>query len=178
MSKEAGSFKTPPVSPTELKTLKQTFDDALVAKGQGGKMNTAAKNAARAALVDALRDDALYVEIASKNDLATLLSSGYEAASTNRAQAVLGQVQIKQVENAQTGELKVRVSRLANAKRFEGRIKPANGGDFGPSVSFASSRRLLFKGLTAGVSYTLQLCGIGGSTGRGDWSAPSSHMAM
>jgi len=28
------------------------------------------------------------------------------------------------------------------------------------------------------ITYTLQLCVIGGSTGAGDWSDPVSHMAM
>jgi hypothetical protein len=34
------------------------------------------------------------------------------------------------------------------------------------------------KGLTAGITYTLQLCAIGGSTGQGDWSDPVPHLAM
>jgi hypothetical protein len=171
-----GVFKALPVSPAELTTLKDTFATTLAAKEQGGKMNTAAKNAARAALLAALREDALYVEIACKNDLATLLSSGFLASSTNRAQSVLGQVQIKNVVSEQTGTLKARVARLANVKSFEGRIKPVGAADFGPSISFASSRKLIFPGLTPGVTYTLQLCGIGGSTGRGDWSAPVNYM--
>lgn len=177
LTKEA-AFSNPPVAVVDLTALRDSYDAALAAKAQGGKANTAAKNAARAALINALRKNALYVEIASDNNLALLLSSGYLVVNTNRAQSVLDKVQIDKVEHAQTGELKVRVRPLTNARSFEGRIKASNGTEFGPSISFASSRAILFKGLTAGVTYTLQLCGIGGSTGRGDWSDPSSHMAM
>lgn len=111
------------------------------------------------------------------NDLALLLSSGYKTASTNRAQSTLAPVEVIAVETAQSGELKVRVKAQPNVKAYEGRIKAA-GSEFGPSVSFASSRAILFKGLTAGVNYTLQLCALGGSNGKGDWSDPVSKMAM
>lgn len=171
-------FDKPPVSGADLKALRQTFDDAVILAKQGGAMNTAAKNGARTAMVNALRKDALYVEITADNDLPLLLSSGYRTASTNRAQNILGQVELLNVAPGQSGELKVRVRPIPNAKSYEGRIKPANGSEFGTSISFASTRKILFEGLTAGVNYTLQLCAIGGSTGRGDWSAPSSHMAM
>ncbi len=171
-------FDKAPVLPADMQALRTAFDEALKASIKAGSVATATKNAARASLIDGLTKDALWVQIMSNNDLATLLTSGYEAASTNRAQDVLAQVQLKAVENAQSGELKVRVQPVRNAKSFEGRIKAATGSEFGPSITFASSRKIIFKGLTAGVSYVLQVCAIGGSTGRGDWSDPSSHMAM
>ncbi len=177
LTAQATVFTALPVTVATLTTLRSTFDQAVATATRGSTTDTALKNNARAALIDALRKDALYVEIVSDNDLAVLLSSGYQSTSTNRAQAPLGQVQVVAVENAQTGELKVRIQPVANARSFLGRIKAA-GSEFGPSVSFASSRAILFKGLTAGITYTLQLCAIGGSTGSGDWSDPTSHMAM
>jgi hypothetical protein len=39
-------------------------------------------------------------------------------------------------------------------------------------------REILFKGLTAGVTYVLELCVIGGSTGQSDWSDSVSKMAQ
>ena len=73
--------------------------------------------------------------------------------------------------------MKVRVKAQPHVRAYEGRIMAAGGG-FGPSISFASSKAILFKGLTAGVNYTLQLCAIGGSTGKSDWSDPVSKMAV
>src|SRR5947208_2191792 len=81
------------------------------------------------------------------------------------------------LDNGQTGGLTVRLDPIANAKGFDGRIKSGTG-EYGPSISFQNSKSIFFKGLTAGITYTLQLCAIGGSTGAGDWSDPVSHMAM
>ncbi len=161
----------------QLVTLKQTLQDAVAAQAQGGTTATAVKNTARNALVEGLRKDAHYVEISANNDLPTLLGSGFQSASTNRAPSVLDKVQIVGVDNGQTGELKVRIDPIANAKGFDGRIKSGTG-EYGPSISFQNSKSIFFKGLTAGITYTLQLCAIGGSTGAGDWSDPVSHMAM
>jgi hypothetical protein len=37
---------------------------------------------------------------------------------------------------------------------------------------------VLFDGLTAGVTYVMQLCAVGGNTGKSDWCEPVSKMAM
>jgi hypothetical protein len=177
MTSHASDFPKPPVPIADLTTLKETFDEAMVEMTDAGPSTTAAKNAARKALIAALRKNALFVEIAANNDLSLLLTSGYEAASNNRAQNPLQQVEVLSVETAQSGELKARVKRQQNARAFEGRIKAA-GGEFGPSISFASAKAILFTGLTAGVTYTLQLCALGGSTGKSDWSDPITKMAV
>lgn len=141
-------------------------------------MNTQAKNDARAALITALNKDASYVDIACNGDLTVLLSSGFKQVSTNRAQTVLPPLQIVTVDYGQTGQLRLRVKADPNARSYVGRIKQASGSEFGPSISFASSRAILFKGLTAGATYVMQLCAIGGRTGQSDWSEPVSKMAM
>jgi hypothetical protein len=170
------AFPTPPVAVAQLTTLKTAFESALAARGHG-PVATAAKNNAREALIDALRKDANYVENQSNNDLAVLLSSGYEAASTNRAQAPLEKVQIIAVDHSQSGQLKLRIVPVDNAKGFDGRIKNGTA-DYGPPESFASSRAIVFKNLTPGTTYTMQVRAVGGSTGTGDWSDPISHMAI
>jgi hypothetical protein len=172
-----GAFPTPPVAMAALGTLKGDYEQALNKQEQGGTAATAAKNIAREALVAALRKNANYVEIEASNDLAKLLSSGYKSTSTNRAQTVLDKVQITSIENAQNGELKVRIVTVPNAKGFDGRIKTGNG-DWSEIQSFANSRSILFKGLTPGTVYTIEVRAVGGSTGAGDWSDPVSHMAM
>src|SRR6266404_7098153 len=84
----------PPVTPVDLGKLKKTFDDAIVAAADGGTLQTAKKDAARAELVTALNKDASYVDINCDEDLTILLSSGYQPVSTNRAQTVLGAPEI------------------------------------------------------------------------------------
>jgi hypothetical protein len=155
----------------------QLTDGDLATFANTVKAATAAKNDAREALLLALRKDANYVEINADNDLAKLLTSGYEAASTNRQQTVLPQVNIIDVENGQSGELKARIARVENSRGYDGRIKAASG-DYGPPISFASSRSITFSDLTPGIVYTIQIRAVGGTTGLGDWSDPISHMAM
>lgn len=167
----------PVVNTKELGTLKTTFDNAIVKANKGGSLATAQKNAARAAVVDALNKNGSYVDINCNDDISILLSSGYQPVSTNRAQTVLPAPQILGVENGQSGELRARVKADPTAKSFQGRIKPL-GGDFGPTLSFTNSRSILFKGLTAGLTYVMQLYAIGGSTGQSDWSNPASKMAQ
>jgi hypothetical protein len=170
-------YPDPPVATTALGTLKDTFDDLIVKASRGGSLATAQKNTGRALLLDALNKDASYVDINCNDDLATLLTSGYLAASTNRAQRMLNPPQILAVENPQSGQLKPRVSADSSTRSYVGRIKPL-GGEYGPAISFASSRKILFDGLTAGVSYVFQLMAIGGSTGQSDWSDPGTGMAQ
>jgi len=177
LTANSGAYPSPPVPVATLQTLTDAFEQAMAKAAQGGTAATAAKNAAREALISALRKNANYVEIQASDDLAKLLSSGYESTSTNRAQTVLPKVDILRVENGQTGELKVRIGPVPNSKGFDGRIKSGNG-DYGPQQSFKNSRSIIFPGLTPGTVYTIEVRAVGGTTGVGDWSDPVSHMAM
>ena len=172
------ALPTPPVLPAALTPLKTAFDNAIVAAAVGGPLDTATKNAARVALQAALDKNASYVDINCDDDLTILLSSGYQQVSTNRVQTVLDPPQVGAVDYGQTGELKMRVTGDPNRRAIQGRIKDAKGTEFGPIVTFKSSKAILFNGLTAGTTYVMQLCGIGGSTGKSDWSDPVSKIAL
>lgn len=169
---------TPPVAPAALTTLKTVFDEALVAAAQGGVLNTSAKNAARVSLSAALDKNAGYVDITCDDDLIVLLSSGYQPVSTNRAQVVLAPPVITAVEYGQSGQLKPRIAGDPNRRAVQGRIKKQGDTEFGPVLTFRSAKAIMFDGLTAGVMYVIQLIGIGGSTGKSDWSEPVTKMAL
>ena len=169
---------TPPVLPAALTTLKTAYDQAIIKAKTGGPVETALRNAARVAVVTALDKNASYVDINCNDELAILLSSGYEAVSTNHAPTALAAPIILRVLNAGSGVLKVRVQADSNVKSFMGRIKQASGSEFGPNISFKNSKSILFTGLTAGVSYVLQLCAIGGSNGQSDWTTSGPNMAL
>jgi hypothetical protein len=170
-------FVSPPVPPVALTELKNTFDAAIIVADKGGPLATAQKDVARAALIDALNKNASYVDINSNDDTATLLSSGYEPVNTNRAQTVLAAPMVVASEHGQAGELRLRVRGDANRRALLGRIK-AKGGEFGPVVTFRGPREILFRQLTAGTTYVMQLCGLGGSTGQSDWSEAVEKMAL
>src|SRR2546430_7977330 len=99
------ALPSPPVDVAALGTLKTTFDEAIIKANKGGTLATAKKDAARAALVAALDKNASYVDINCEEDMTILLSAGYEAVSTNRAQAVLDPPVIVAVDYGQSGQI-------------------------------------------------------------------------
>ena len=176
------AFPTPPVVNADLTATLDAFTTAIAAQAQGGTAATAEKNNVRDALVGLLRQLAGYVQETSGNNLATLLSSGFDAVSTNRASVPLSPPTILDLANGNTGQLLVKVTPVKNAKAYEVRFAavPACGAP-GPWQSgglFTNSRSMPLNGLTPGTIYTVQVRAIGGSTGYSDWSDPSSHMSL
>lgn len=168
----------PPEPPASLQTKKTAFDETIVAASGGGPLRTALKDAARAVLITALNKDASYVDINCNDDLTILLSSGFEAVSSNRTQQVLeAPVIVGAHHGPQTGEIKLRVKGDPNRKAIQGRAK-ALGGEFGPVITFKNARDIVFDGMIAGTTYVMQLCGLGGSTGQSNWSEPVTKISL
>src|SRR5450631_4831172 len=80
------AFPKPTVPLADVTALQTTFRNDMAAAANGGTQLTAKKNQSRQLLCDALDSNALYVQSIARYDMAVLLSSGYQAASTNRAQ--------------------------------------------------------------------------------------------
>ena len=176
------AYPSPPVAQAALQSALGDFDAAIAAQAQGGTAATADKNNKRDALVALLRQLAGYVQENCGNDLAKLLSSGFEAVSTSRAQSPLDPPVIRALDNGNSGQLLVRVGPVQNAKCYEVRYAaPGGGGVPGPWQSgglFTNSRSMPLNGLTPGTNYTVQVRAVGGSTGYSDWSDPVSHMSL
>ncbi|MGZ5503688.1 MAG: fibronectin type III domain-containing protein [Chthoniobacterales bacterium] len=172
------NFPTLPVSVADMKTQQTALDTAILDAQTGGPESKATRDNVVEQTIVMLRKNASYVDIHCNDDMAVLLSSGFQPVSTNRAQSPVDAPIILSVEYGNSGELRPRVKAQSNAKSYVGRIKEANGSEFGPNITFASSRAILFDGLKAGVTYVMQLCAIGGSNGQSDWSEPASKMAM
>ena len=82
------AYLNPLVPLDQLSALQVDFEQKNLASKLGGSVAMALKNEARAALTDALRRQGSYVQGVAQN-LSTLLSSGYVAASRNNAQTPL-----------------------------------------------------------------------------------------
>jgi len=171
------TYPSPPVTMANLKTAKDDFTAKMASAQTGGIADTAAKNNSRQTLIGLLRQVAAYVQMTCNNDMALLLSSGFQAQSTNRASTPLEQPQSLSIKNGGSGQLVATIDPVRNANMYEGRIKPSDG-DWLPSVYTGDSQHIIFNGLTPGKNYTVQVRALGGSTGQSDWSDPSSHMAM
>ena len=171
------AYPTPPVTLANLETARADLEQKIADAASGGPPDTAAKNDSRANLLGMLRQIASYVQINCNNDMATLLSSGFQAMSTNRAQTPLDQPTSLVIENGASGQLIASVNPVKNTSLYEGRIKGSTG-DWLPSVFTGDSQHIEFNGLTPGQNYTIQVRALGGSTGQSDWSDPSTHMCM
>jgi hypothetical protein len=176
------AYTTPPVTLVALQAALAAFTAAIATAAQGGPADTADKNSKRDDLIDLLRQLAGYVQTNCNNDLATLLSSGFDAVSTNHASSPLAAPTIKDIANGNSGQLVVRVGPIANAKCYEVRYALiGSGGAPGPLQNgglFTNSRNMPINGLTPGGNYQFQVRAVGGSTGYSDWSDPVSHMSL
>ena len=176
------AYPTPPVTAANLMTGITTFSTALAATEQGGKQATADKNSAKEALVSLLRQLATYVQGKHNNDMATLLLSGFDAVSTNNASVPLDTPSITDIVPAQSGNLKLRVPAVKNARNYDVRyaLLDANGapGPWTEVPNFRSTRDLIITGLTPGAMYVFQVRAIGGSTRESDWSNSVSARCM
>lgn len=176
------AYPDPPVTQTALETALDNFSTAIAAAAGGGPQETADKNNKREILIGLLRLLASYVQGKHGNDLAKLLSSGFEAVSTNTASVPLEKPLIKEIRNGISGQLLPRINRVKNAKGYEARYAlVADNGTPGPWIDagiFSSTRTLALNALTPGANYQIQIRAVGGSTGYSDWSDPVSHRSL
>ncbi|WP_193214689.1 fibronectin type III domain-containing protein [Luteolibacter marinus] len=175
------SFPAPTVPLADLQTALGDFIAAMAATVQGGTAATATKRNLRAELVELLKAQAYYVQVASANDLAVLLSSGFEAISNNRTRAPLAAPEIRKLVTGQTGELMVTVNPIRNARGYKVEFAGTDGGSIGPWSDggfHGGSRKMILTGLTPGKVYVVRVRALGGSTGASDWSSTGSRMCV
>ena len=161
---------------TDMTTLEDVFEAAITAAYSGGPQQTAAKEAARSAVLDALRKNANYVQTLASHDLEMLLSSGFTAVSTNRAQAPLDQPVIATIENLGTTKLLVRATPILNARNYQVQMSTGTGAWQDVGI-FTQARRIVLESLTPGTIYNVRLRALGGSTGYSDWCVAAALMA-
>jgi hypothetical protein len=172
-----------PAPTVDLKAVQAAVDDlsaALATQAHGGAAATAEKNNKRAALVALLRKLKHYVEDNCGNDLAVLLSSGFQAASTTRNRSPLANPSILSVGPGNSAELVLQVTPIAHAKCYEVRSAAVGAGNVpGPWQNvglFTNSRSISINGLTPGTTYVFQVRAVGGPNGYTDWCNPVSRM--
>ena len=172
----------PPVTAVALKVATDAFIAAMAKADMGGPADTAQKNNQREVVIGLLRKLAGFVQENHGNDKAKLLASGFEAVSTNRAQAPLDTPEIRDILHGLTGQLIVKVGAIANAQNYEVQFAVIGpGGAPGPWQTgglFSNSQSMRISGLTPGTEYLFRVRAVGGSTGYSDWSATRNQRSM
>ena len=171
------NFPTPKIDPVALGAAATLLQTRIQEAQQGGPLSRTLRNQQRALGEEMCRTQAAYVQSVIGDDLAKLQSSGFEAASSNRAQAQLPRPVILRIHSPVSTVLIVTVYAIRNARSWEVRVH--NGTEEWHSFGgLTSSRRLLIPNRVPGQTYTIQIRAVGGLTGYSDWSDPVSHMAM
>lgn len=175
------AFTTPTVPLAELQLLTTAAEQAVADMVQGGTAATAERNNILFSLTEKLKAQALYVQVTSANNLATLLSSGFDAVSTTRTRAPLTTPVILKLVTGQTGELFTSVKAIRNARGYEIQYAVLTGETMGEWMDggfHSGSRRILLAGLTPGTVYVVRVRALGGTTGYSDWSSTGSKMCV
>ena len=172
------SFPNPPVTPAALKLANNDFLAAVAVCQDGTKQDTLHKNNLRNALIALLDQLVTYIELTAKNDAEVMASSGFNLASTGKANpAPVGTVAIASVTNSGTGSLNLSLTIGPNVWGIETQVSTA------PNVwvaagFFTDPRNVTLTGLTPGTNYAIRARVHGSLNQLSDWSDPVSHMAI
>jgi hypothetical protein len=146
-----------------LTNAKNEYVVALTDKETGGKEKTAIKNQKRTNLETILGQLALYVQQNCQNDLAILLSSGFDAAKPKEKIGLLEKPQNLKAEdgpNAGTIKLSVKSVKGADSYLFECTEAPVSN-DSVWTAKPSSKANYIFEGLTSGKQYAFRVAGVG-----------------
>lgn len=171
------AFPDLPVALPAYQALGATFIEKLAAAADGGKLAKAEKVVARAALVDAMRQLASYVQTVAGNNLPVLLTSGFLPVNTNTTQSPLPKPVVENIDNFQSTMVMIRLKTIPNMRAIEARRKVHGGAEYQAAGIFTQARKIKQEGLVPGTSYDWQFRAVGGSNGYSDWSDPITHMA-
>jgi hypothetical protein len=170
-------FPNLPVAPTVVKTLTDTLNTTLQATLTGGKIETAAKNTAFAALANALNSDANIVENTVGMNLEMLLTTGYLPVSTSRTSSPLDDTVILGLMNNGTTQALLRLQPIINAKAYQVQTSIDGGKTWVEAILSSQARRIVLTGLVPGTTYAVRARAIGGSTGASSWTLAQSIMS-
>jgi hypothetical protein len=150
------------------------FSALMVEALDGSKKAIIAKKRKRESLTASLRLLARYVEIMSKNDMTTFLTSGFEAASSTRAASQpLPPASILKINHGNSGELLLLLKSLPGARSYDVRYAPLPSGGapvVWTTATFPNARgSVSIPALIPGTNYAFQVRAYG-KRGYTDWS--------
>jgi hypothetical protein len=163
-------YTTPAPSLPVIQTALDNLAVGIAGMVNGGKAATINKNNLRLVANNLMRQLASYVTVACQGSMQNLVLSGFPLQKPVRTPiGVLPQPQGLVVSHgAQLGQLAVKVNPIFGAANYNYRLTPNTPGAV-PVIAQSTASTYLFTGLTAGVSYKIEVNALG-AAGPSDWS--------
>ena len=169
------AFPDPTVDMAVLKADIDNFSSAITASLDGGKNAIAERNRLGEVLIKALRMLGKYVEIASKDDMKTFLSSGFRAKSIGGGRSKALSQFIRSINPGPlSGQVAVTIAAVPDAHAYEIRWGVAGAGGTSPAVwtsqpTGKTRPPVLITSLTPGTNYAFQVRSLTGTI-YSEWS--------
>ena len=167
-------FTNVPIDMAAFKSQIDKYQIAFNDSKDGGKKAIIEASKQKDALVEMLRVLARYVEMISKNDMATFLLSGFKPAATTRNPSQpLKPAKIKKIKPGVSGQLLVSPEPQPGALSYDIRWAPLGAagspGTWVISTVTSAKSAAPINGLTPGTNYAFQVRALG-KLGYTDWS--------
>jgi len=164
-----------PTAPVDMTTRMNALAAANAVVVDGGTAQTAARDDALAFVYEGMDANGYYAQTQARTSLAVFLTSGYQAASTNRAQSPLDTPAITGIDNDISTQLNVHLTPITNAAGYE--VQTCIGTAPWVTVMFSTqARTITLTGQPTGTVVQVRARALGGSTGQSGWSMPGSSM--
>jgi hypothetical protein len=176
-------YPTPPVDIAAFKTTIDAYTTSIAAAIDGGKAALAARDKRRNEAIMMYRLLGHYVEMASKNDMTTFVSSGFVAVPPPQrpsTQPVSSPI-IVSVTQGPSGQLLVMVKAVKDARSYSIRFAPVPAP--GVAANWTTVPAATVKpavpltGLVPGTIYMIQAQALG-KLGLSDWGSPVQRMCI
>jgi hypothetical protein len=172
-------FTTPLPTLAVVQTSFDTYKVAAADAVDGGKQETAIRDARRAELVALLRQLASYVSATANGNLEVLISSGFPVQKTGRTP--IGPLPAPSApvvsQGPVTGALVAVASPVYGASAYNWSVALESAPDTDVQTAQSTGARATFMGLTPGRIYVICLNAVG-AAGVSDWSDYGSLMVV
>ncbi len=173
------NYPTPIPALTVVQTAFDAYKVATADAAQGGKENTAIRNARRNELVSLLRQLANYVSATANGDLEILISSGFPIQKPTRAP--VGPLSAPNTpiltQGPVTGSVRGVIPPVYGAFSYNWRLALASAPNVYVQTAQTTGGRITFSSLTPGQVYNVDVNAVG-SAGTSNWSNVSKLMAL
>ena len=174
LTKNAALFPNLPVTIVALTALQVAYQDAMNAAAIGGPPDTAAQAEARADLLVALRLIAAYIQSLNLT-VSQVLTSGFEVVVWSSSKITLTAPVLTGLDNSISTQLGIYLQSVYGAKAYHVQYWVGTGPWLEAGI-WPNTKGIVITNLTPGTVYSVRVCGVGGSTQYGPWSATMSLM--